>query len=72
MLLHCGRRQEALRLLERAVDMSFCAFPALDLDPAWASLRGDADFQRIRGKASACHERFQAAVERVEAESSNH
>jgi DNA-binding winged helix-turn-helix (wHTH) protein/tetratricopeptide (TPR) repeat protein len=72
MLLYCGRRQEALRLLERAVDMSFCAFPALDLDPAWASLRGDADFQRIRGKASACHERFQAAVERVEAESSNH
>jgi hypothetical protein len=72
MLLYCGRRQDTLRLLERAVDMSFCAFPALDLDPVWASLRGDAEFQRIRGKARACRDGFQAAVDRVDAELSNH
>jgi len=63
MLAYCGRPQEALRLVERAVDGGFCAYPALDLDPVWEGLRGDPGFQRIRAKAMACHDRFRRAVE---------
>ena len=62
MLAYCGRPQDALRFLERAVDGNFCSFPALDLDPAWTELRSDPEFQRIRSKAMACHERFKRMV----------
>ena len=63
MLAYCGRPQEALRFVERAVDGSFCSYPALDLDPIWAGLRSDPEFQRIRTKAMACHDRFRRMVE---------
>lgn len=63
-ILHfCGRTQEALRFVERGVDGGYCSYPALDLDPIWAGLRGDAGFQRIRAKAVKCHERFRRMVE---------
>lgn len=63
MLEYCGRRDEALRFVERAVDGNFCAYPALDQDPVWAGLREHPEFERIRRKAIACHERFRRAVE---------
>lgn len=63
MLVYCGRPQDALRLLERAVDRSFCSYPALDQDPIWAGLRDDSEFQRMRAKALACHDRFRRMVE---------
>lgn len=63
MLAFCDRPQEALHFLERTVDMSFCAYPALDLDPIWAGLRSDPEFQRIRTKAMACHDRFRRMVD---------
>lgn len=71
MLIYCGRPQEALRFVERSVDLSFCAFPALDLDPIWAPVRSDPEFQRIRTKAMACHERFRSAIQAYDAEASN-
>jgi len=71
MLLACNRPQEALRFVERAVDLGFCAHPALDLDPVWASLRDDREFQRIRGKAVACHDRFRGAVTAYDAATPN-
>lgn len=63
MLHYCGRTKNALQFLERANDMGFCVFPALDLDPIWKNLRGDAEFQRIRAKGKACHDGFRAMVE---------
>jgi DNA-binding winged helix-turn-helix (wHTH) protein/TolB-like protein len=63
MLMYCGRGAEALRFLDRAVDLGFCAFPAMDQDPIWATLRADPEFLRIRAKAQACHERFRRSVE---------
>jgi DNA-binding winged helix-turn-helix (wHTH) protein/TolB-like protein len=63
MLAYCGRSRDALRFLDLAVDRSFCSFPALDLDPIWAGLRSDSEFQRIRTKAMACHDRFRRVVE---------
>jgi tetratricopeptide (TPR) repeat protein len=63
MLSYCGRPEDALRFIERSVDGNFCSFPALDLDPMWAELRSLPEFQRIRSKAMACHDRFRRAVE---------
>jgi DNA-binding winged helix-turn-helix (wHTH) protein/tetratricopeptide (TPR) repeat protein len=71
MLVYCGRPQEALRFVERAVDSNFCSYPALDLDPIWTSLRNDAEFQRIRGKAMACHDRFRRMVDAYDQKASN-
>jgi len=63
VLAFCGRPQEALRFVERGVDGNYCSFPALDQDPIWSGLRGDPEFQRIRTKAMACHEKFRRMVE---------
>ncbi|HEU5138101.1 MAG TPA: winged helix-turn-helix domain-containing protein [Steroidobacteraceae bacterium] len=63
MLSFCGRPQDALRFVERGVDGHYCSYPALDLDPVWAGLRNDPEFQRIREKAMACHDRFRRMVE---------
>ena len=71
MLAYCGRPQEALRFVERAVDGGFCSYPALDLDPIWAGLRNDAEFQRIRGKAMTCHDRFRRMVDAYDRRASN-
>ena len=63
ILAYCGRPQEALGFVERAVDRGCCSYPGLDLDPIWAGLRDDPEFQRIRVKAIACHDRFRRMVE---------
>jgi hypothetical protein len=63
VLSFCGRPREALRFVERGVDGNYCSYPSLDLDPVWSGLRADSEFQRIRGKAMACHERFRRMVE---------
>jgi DNA-binding winged helix-turn-helix (wHTH) protein/TolB-like protein len=70
-LFYCGRPREALIFVERGVDTGYCSFPALDLDPLWKELHGDPEFQRIRAKAMACHDRFRRMVETHDA-SSNH
>ncbi len=63
MLVYCGRPQEALRFVESGVNGNYCSYPALDLDPIWAKLRTDPEFQRIRAKAVACHDRFRRMVD---------
>lgn len=66
MLAYCGRPQDALRFLERAVEGGFCIYPALDRDPIWASLRADAEFQRIRDRGIACFDSFRLALKDVD------
>lgn len=63
MLEYCGRRQDALAFLERATELNFCAWPALDLDPAWHAIREDAEFGQLREDAIACHERFRESMD---------
>jgi DNA-binding winged helix-turn-helix (wHTH) protein/tetratricopeptide (TPR) repeat protein len=67
MLVFCGRSKEALPFLERGVDGNYCSFPSVDLDPIWAPLRNDPEFQRIRIKARACHEEFRRMVQSYDA-----
>jgi DNA-binding winged helix-turn-helix (wHTH) protein/tetratricopeptide (TPR) repeat protein len=71
MLVYCERPQEALRFVERAVDGGFCSYPALDLDPIWTKLRDDREFQRIRDKAMACHDRFRRMVDAYDQKTAN-
>ncbi|MDF3020933.1 MAG: guanylyl cyclase [Steroidobacteraceae bacterium] len=63
ILSFCGRHKEALEFLARGVDLNYCSFPALDQDPIWSALRGDPEFQRIRTKAMACHDKFRRMVQ---------
>ena len=72
LLAYCGRREDALRFMERAVDNQFCSFPGFDQDPIWADMRADADFQRIRAKGMACHNRFRRMVDAYDEASSKH
>jgi hypothetical protein len=71
MLAYCGRPLDALRFVERGVDGNYCSYPSLDLDPIWAGLRDDPEFQRIRVKAMACQDGFRRAVEAYD-NKSNH
>lgn len=71
MLVYCEHPREALRFVERSVDGGFCSYPALDLDPIWTGLRDDPEFQRVRGKAMACHDRFRRMVDAYDRKASN-
>ena len=71
MLSYCGRPQEALRFVQRAVDGGFCVYPGLDVDPIWASLRNDPRLQRMRDAGKACHERYRRMVQAFDEQASN-
>jgi tetratricopeptide (TPR) repeat protein len=58
VLAYVGQRKAALRLLRRAVEGNFCAFPAMDRDPVWDGVRSDPRFGEIRETAIACRERY--------------
>jgi hypothetical protein len=60
VLADCGQRPEALKVLRRSVT-NYCAYPALDKEPSFASLRDDPEFARIRETAMECQKRFLAA-----------
>lgn len=62
LMAACGQHEPALRLLARAVDEGYCAYPAVDTDPLWVSLRDDPELRRIRDQAIACHARYRALV----------
>ncbi|HVS03691.1 MAG TPA: tetratricopeptide repeat protein, partial [Thermoanaerobaculia bacterium] len=61
----CGEPQAALHLLAMAIERGYCAFPAIDRDPAWEALRGEPELRRLRDQAIACRSRFAAAVEEL-------
>jgi len=63
MLVYCGRPQQGMPLIEWGVDGNYCSYPLFDLDPVWASIRDDPQFQRIRVKGKACHEKFRQVVD---------
>jgi serine/threonine protein kinase/Tfp pilus assembly protein PilF len=61
LLAACGERQTALDFLRKAVAENYCADQALQSDPLWANLRGDAEFRQIVQQAAACQQKFKAA-----------
>ena len=50
-LAACGHPEAALELLKASVDGNFLAYPAMDRDPLFASLRNRPEFQAIRDEA---------------------
>jgi eukaryotic-like serine/threonine-protein kinase len=56
----CGRGEDAIGFLRKAVEGNFCSYPALDSDPLFASLRHTAQFQEIRSEAIGCQTKFLA------------
>ena len=57
---YCGLRENALRMLRRAVEQNNCIYPAMDNDPLYAGVRGTPEFAEIRKAAMACRDRFAA------------
>lgn len=55
---YCGLPENALRLLRRAVEQGNCAYPAMDNDPLYASIRGMPEFAEVRKGAMACRVHF--------------
>ena len=53
-----GGKDDALRLLGRAIDLSYCSYTAMDLDPAFDSIRATPEFRQIRQRAIDCQQRF--------------
>jgi TolB-like protein len=47
----CGHTEESLRLLRRAVEDNYLAYPAMDRDPLLAKVRGTPEFAAIRAEA---------------------
>jgi TolB-like protein/tRNA A-37 threonylcarbamoyl transferase component Bud32/Tfp pilus assembly protein PilF len=59
-LAHCGYPDLSLRLLRKAVQENYCAFPTMDRDPLLASVRGTPEFAEIRKMGIDCQKRFLA------------
>jgi hypothetical protein len=56
----CGREQDAIGFLRKAVEGNFCSYPALDSDPLFSPLRHTTEFQEIRSAAMDCQKKFLA------------
>jgi serine/threonine protein kinase len=58
-LSYARQKDASLRMLSRAVEGGYCAYPTMDSDPYFIPLRGDREFGRIQAAARACRERFE-------------
>ena len=57
-LAYCGQAEQALRMLDGAVQANYCSYPAIDIDPLLENIRGRPEFAEIRTRAMACNRRF--------------
>jgi serine/threonine protein kinase len=58
LLPACGRDKEALSLIGIAIQKGYCSYPAMETEPAFARLRSDPEFQRLREAGKQCQARF--------------
>jgi hypothetical protein len=58
ILAFCGNRELAVRLIGEAIQRNYCSNSALEFDPLLASLRGTAEFERLRAAATKCQRDF--------------
>ncbi|MEG9437769.1 winged helix-turn-helix domain-containing protein [Edaphobacter sp. HDX4] len=57
-LAYCGKLNASLELLRQAVRGGYCSYPAVDLDPFFAGLRGTRDFAQIHTSSKKCQANF--------------
>ena len=62
-LAYCGYPASSVRLLDEAIRRNYCAYPAIDTDPTFASIRPRPEFAQLREAARACRTRFEEHVE---------
>jgi len=58
ILTALGYKKDALDLLRLSIERHYCAYPALDNDPLFASIRSTPEFQQIRQTAIQCQQSF--------------
>ncbi len=59
-LAYCGQTAAALDLLKRTVKANYCAYPAMNTDPMFASIRTQPEYSEIRAAGKACQDNFLA------------
>lgn len=59
-LAYCGQTAAALDLLKRTVKANYCAYPAMETDPMFASIRTQTEYPDIRAAGKACQDNFLA------------
>jgi len=64
-LAQCRQSEQALQLLKTAIEQNYCAWPAMDKDPLFASIRGRPEFAAIRQAGIECQKRFLAHRDRA-------
>ena len=60
LLLYCGQKDAAVRLLRSAIEQNYCAYTALQSDPLLVKLRGTPEFRELLSAAQECQNRFLA------------
>jgi eukaryotic-like serine/threonine-protein kinase len=58
----CGQKEPALRLLKSAIERNYCAYAALNSDPALVALRSEPEFSKLRSAGRECQEKFTRAT----------
>ena len=61
-LAYCGDTAGALRLLRESIRRNYCGAAAIETDPMFAALRGEAEYGELLGAARACRARFSEHV----------
>jgi TolB-like protein len=65
-LAYCGQTAAALDLLQRTVKANYCAYPAMDTDPMFASIRTQPEYPEIRAVGKACQDNFLAGRAKIQ------
>ena len=65
-LAYCGQTAAALDMLRRTVQAHYCAYPAMDTDPMFASIRSMPEYAEIRSIGMSCQNNFLAGRTKLE------
>lgn len=64
LLAYCGKKDIALRFLDKAVAENYCAYSGLQQDPLWENVRTDPGFKTVVEAASDCQKKLKAGEAR--------
>ena len=62
LLAHCGKKEAALRFLQKAVSENYCAYSGLQSDPLLANVRAEPDFKTLVANAGECQKRVKEST----------
>jgi len=66
VLSYCQQTDAALRQLRKAIERSYCSYPAMDKDPSFDPIRQRPEFAELRQAAVRCQQNFLTQRERVD------